>query len=150
MRRTLFITLAFISAHAHAKELVCFTVSSITLNNMGQQIEHEITDPDGLKNPENYTIFDLTSGTTTLFWLDPDGNKGRDVDKLKMVNNSLYVGDYDVGPDKLYTVYMFEKDFGNGLLVEDDFVASFRCERIDMRAAEEKYSIPFSEFKETS
>ena len=38
-------------------------------------------------------------------------------------------------------------DFEGGLLAEASFVTSFQCEEMSMRAAEEKYSIPFSEFK---
>ena len=150
MRSTVIITLAVISAQAHATELVCFTVSSVTLTNMGQKIEHEVTAPDDLQNPEFYTIFDLAAGTTSLFLVDPDGTKTREINELKMIDEVLYVGEYAVGSEKHHTTYLFSADFSDGLLTEAGFVASFRCEQLSIESAEERYSIPFSEFEEAN
>lgn len=147
MGRLVLIALAFSTVQAHANQHVCFTISSITLSNMGQEIEHEITSPEDQDNPEFYLAFDLEAGTTTLFWVDPDGGKVREVNTLEKINELLYVGQYEVDSEKHYTTYHFQNDFGGGLLAEAHFVASFRCEQISMIAAEEKYSVPFSEFK---
>lgn len=147
MSRLIVVALLLIAAQAHARELVCITVSSITLSNMGQEIEHDVTSADDLKNPEFYTVFDLAAKTTTLFWVDPAGSKIKEVNTLEMINESLYVGQYEIESKMSYTTYHFQNDFEGGLLAEASFVASFQCEEMSMRAAEEKYSIPFSEFK---
>ena len=147
MRRLVLGVLSLCCLPAHGDELLCFTVSTITLTNMGQQVEHEVTDPAELRHVEHYTAFDLAGLTSSWFWEDSDGSRHREVVKLRKIGERLYVSEDTTGPGARYTTYHFADGLAGGLLVEADYIASFSCEAIGLEAAEKQYDMPFSTFE---